>query len=164
VSWRQRAAACLIAAMMLAACGSDRARTATSPAPPSDAADSPAPTVTALTGRPPRPLRGTWKRHITAEDWHRAHEEFSPGTWRLKIEQRGRVKVYTPGAHYVDFSAQLGVNRSALTVGTIPLCATVGSYRWRVSSERLTIATLEDASCGPRAALFAGTWRRSRGE
>jgi hypothetical protein len=54
------------------------------------------------------------------------------------------------------------MSRPKLTVGEIPLCATVGRYSWHVSPNRLTMATLEDGACGPRDALFAGEWRRPR--
>lgn len=153
-------AACAIAVLVFAGCGSDGDQRAQ--APPTATAGSPSPTVTALAGTPPDALLGTWKRRITAEDWHRAREEFSPGTWRLEIVRPGRVDVYLPGAHYVDFSARLATSGATLTIGRIPLCATVGLYSWQVSADRLTFVTLDDASCGPRSALFDGVWRRPR--
>src|SRR3712207_3956104 len=108
-------------ALAIAACGSgdddDEPRVAT--ATPSPAATR---AVIALKGRPPRALVGTWRRRITAEDWRSLREEFPAGPWRFEIMRRGRVDVYLPYATRVDFSAELGVSGSALTIGAIPIC------------------------------------------
>ena len=84
------------------------------------------------------------------------------GVWRAEIGRKGTMDVYAPRNATVDFSPQVTADGQRLTIGTSPVCSSAGTYTWRATERRLTLAVADD-TCGARAAIFDGTWlRRSR--
>jgi hypothetical protein len=72
------------------------------------------------------------------------------------------MAVYQPRNSTVDFRTELTADGRKATIDAVPICpATKGRYTWKASGRRLTLTTVEDP-CGPRDALFGGTWTRRR--
>jgi hypothetical protein len=155
-SIRQWAAAGALAAIV-AACGSEQAKTtaATATRSPSETATpEPAPSA-------PAALRGSWKRTMRQRDWKPAGRGYPLGTFRLDIDSTGSMNVYFPHTKTVDFSTEFVATGRRMTIDSIPVCPGVkGRYNWRASARQMTLSVVSDAHCVPRAALFAGTWRR----
>ena len=156
------AAATVAGLLAIAGCGSDD-DTATA----AKATSSPAPTATptaAAEAAPaaapaPESLRGRWRRTMRAADFGSA-AAFPLGVWKIDVRRRA-VDVYAPRRRGVDFTMQLTVDGRRLTVGTAPVCSSTGTYTWRATGRRLTMAPVED-TCSPRESLFGGTWTRMR--
>ena len=152
------AAAAVAGLFAMAGCGSDDDTTATA----AKATASPAPTETAAPAPGPVPaaLRGRWGRTMRAADFGTA-AALPLGVWSIDVGRKGATDVYAPRKDSVDFTMDLTVDGRRLTAGTAPLCTSTGTYTWRATGRRLTMALVED-TCSPRAALFGGTWTRMR--
>jgi hypothetical protein len=157
------AATALAGMVALLGCGSGEEKTAAA-----KASGSPAPTATrAVAASTPAPapvpasLRGRWRRTMTEADWKPAGGGFPRGTYRLVVDRAGGMEIYFPRTDTVDFSTQLTVDGRRLTIHEVPICASTGSYTWKATGTRLTLATMKDG-CAPRDALFGGPWTRQR--
>jgi hypothetical protein len=100
---------------------------------------------------------------MRARDWKPAGGVYSLGAWRIDVHAKGSVDVRLPQTDDVDFTTEFVVAGDRLTAGTVPLCPGVRArYTWRATARKLKLATVGDDACAVRAALYAGTWRRSR--
>jgi hypothetical protein len=111
-------------------------------------------------GALPSKLVGRWSRNISQADWRRYGESFPVGVWSFVVAKNGSVGVYYPRTTYVDFTTEFAVSNARLTIDSIPICATKGRYQWKVAGRSLAIKEVADPKCRPRAALFAGVWKR----
>jgi hypothetical protein len=106
---------------------------------------------------------GHWTRNVTLADWSRYDgTSFPSGVWGLTIEKTGAVGVYIPGkSTSPDFTTRFSDQPGEqFVVDTVPVCGTKGRYRWKLSGSKLTITVVADKGCGPREALFVGTWEK----
>ena len=105
---------------------------------------------------------GRWTRNMTVADWGSYGSSFPTGPWTMDIKKSGAVDVYTPGSNEVpDFTTRFSDQSGGrFVIGSVPICNTSGTYRWKRSGSHLTIKVITDKSCGPRAALWSGTWTK----
>jgi hypothetical protein len=112
----------------------------------------------------PAKLVGCWRRNVTAADFTRAGTGGIPtGVWSIRIKSGGRLDTYMPGSNcggVVDFTTNLSVTAGRLTLGSVPVCASKGAYRWKVAGGLLTLRAVADQNCPPRLGLFNGVWKR----
>ena len=147
----------------LAGCGSDADKTATAEtAAPTATPAAATPEAAAAPARGPVPaaLRGRWARLIREADRESLVAPIPIGVWRADIGRKA-MDGYAPRTDTVDFSPKLAVEGDRLTIGTSPACTSAGSYTWRATERRLTLAVTED-TCAVRAAIFGGDWTRQR--
>jgi hypothetical protein len=108
----------------------------------------------------PKAMVGCWHRHVPA-----LPVGTTAGVWLMKITSGGKLAAYTPGTTtcgaYSDFTADISVAGSHLTIGLVPVCATKGVYTWKAAAKTLTLAATADKSCSPRALLFTGAWKKT---
>jgi hypothetical protein len=103
--------------------------------------------------------------------WHRYFSGYPAfhmpaGVWRLKITRTGKLFGYTPGRSSCDATPDFpwrisAVAGSHLTMGAWPICYTSALYRWKATSNTLTLQTATDKNCPPRRLLFSGLWKKS---
>ena len=157
------AAAAAAGLIALAGCGSDDEQTATAKATrsPAPTAAPAAETATATPAPAPVPavLRGRWQRTVRKADLGAI--VLPLGAWTIDVGRKGSTDVYAPRRDSVDFTMQLTVDGRRLTFGPAPACTSPGTYTWRATERRLTLADAED-TCSVRAAAFSGTWTRGR--
>ena len=60
-----------------------------------------------------------------------------------------------------DFTAAISVAGSHLSIGSVPVCATKGVYRWKATAGTLTLRATADKSCSARTLLFTGVWKKT---
>jgi hypothetical protein len=135
--------------------------------------------------KPPRSLAGRWRRSVTADDLNRIAPGLSAlvpaGTWDLIYDRAGAWELDPVGsgirehvrihAHSLRIDAPIemapfvndrtGVLRYGHDIGG-SFCGNpgpVGTYRWSVSNEQLTLTTINDP-CLTRRGVWAGTWTR----
>ena len=118
----------------------------------------------------PAKLVGAWSRNATQANWNKygqGQQGFPVGVWTMVIKKSGGVEFYTPGGYISgckkcipDFVTDFSVAGARLTVATVPVCSTKGTYGWKVSGRLLTLKVIADKQCGPREALFTGVWKR----
>ena len=120
----------------------------------------------------PSKLVGAWSRNATHANWNKYDSAGYPvGVWTMVVKKSGGVDLYTPGGYkpgciakktcIPDFSTAFAVAGPHLTVATVPVCATKGTYAWKVSGRSLALKVIADKQCGPREALFNGVWKRT---
>jgi len=158
------AAATAAGLFAIAGCGSDEGATATAAKATSSPAATATPaaataTATAAPAAVPAALRGRWRRTMRAADFGGAG--FPVGVWSMDVGRNGATDVYAPRKKTVDFTVQLTVDGRRLTAGEVPVCSSAGTYTWRATERRLTMAPVED-TCSARESLFGGTWTRMR--
>lgn len=150
-------AGALAGVLALCGCGSDEhaAASATPTSAPAQTATATPTPAAAL----PASLRGSWKRTMTARDWHSSG--YPVGTFRFAAAKDGAVNVYFPGKSAVDFTPQFMAKGHQLTIDSIPVCpGQTATYKWHASGSTLKLTVTDDGGCKPAAALFGGTWTR----
>jgi hypothetical protein len=116
---------------------------------------------------PPKVV-GAWNRNVTQANWSNYKQSgFPVGVWTIVVSKGGGVKVYTPAGYRPgciatktcnpDFSTSFFIIRN-LTIASVPVCTTKGTYGWKASGRSLTLKAIADRQCGPREALFTGLW------
>ena len=120
----------------------------------------------------PATIVGGWSRNATQANFSKYGQSgFPVGVWTMVIKKSGAVAFYTPGAYssgcvakhtcFSDFTTSFAVAGADLTVASVPVCATKGTYGWKVSRRSLTLRLIADKQCGPREALYTGIWKRT---
>ncbi len=120
----------------------------------------------------PPTVVGAWNRNVTQANWSKYKQSgFPVGVWTIVVSKGGGVEVYTPGGYrpgciatktcIPDFSTSFFIIRS-LTIASVPVCTTKGTYGWKASGRSLTLKAIADRQCGPREALFTGVWKRKK--
>jgi len=120
----------------------------------------------------PATIVGAWSRNATQANWNKYGQSgFPVGVWTMVIKKSGGVDFYTPGGYrpgciakhtcISDFTTGFAVVGARLTVASVPVCTTKGTYGWKVSGQSLTLRLIADKQCGPREALYTGIWKRT---
>lgn len=155
----RRAAGLLMVALavIVAACGADRAERTTAPA--ATATIAPTPTALVIT-----PLEGTWSTTFTAIDVSPIGSHFGPGTWLLIIHGESST-LYKPEGTVMDISTLELAGPDEIVVPAEPSCIvqaqpTTGIYTFRITGDRLVFTKVQD-SCVNRAFQFtAHPWTK----
>jgi hypothetical protein len=104
---------------------------------------------------------GRWTRNMTVAAWGSYGSSFPSGPWMIDIKKSGAVDVYTPHNKTPDFTTHFSDQSGGrFVIGSVPICSASGTYRWKRSGSHLNIKVIADKSCGPRAALWSGTWTK----
>ena len=116
--------------------------------------------ASASTSVVPKAMVGCWHRHVPA-----LPVGTTAGVWLIKITRGGKLAAYSPGTTtcgaIFDFTTNIVVAGSHLTVGSVPICAAKGNYTWKAAANTLTLAVTADKSCSSRALLFTGAWKKT---
>ncbi len=134
---------------------------------------------------PPRPLRGTWTRRVTASDLAKSDPNYGSGPpagrWRLVFDRVGAWHLDPLGSGVVNqYAARPGVIHVYAPLAMAPEGVGVtrfghsgigpkdctnagpfGTYRWSVSGTKLALTAIHEA-CGQRRAIWEGVWKRVR--
>lgn len=115
--------------------------------------------ASASTTAVPKAMVGCWQHHVPL-----LTVGTPAGLWLMKITTGGKLAAYTPGTASCggipDFTANITVAGSRLTIGPIKICGTRGVYTWKATASTLTLHATADKGCPPRAALFTAVWKK----
>ena len=126
--------------------------------------------IAAVTGASAIPAKvvGVWSRNVTTAEWKKYGVVGEPaGVWEIRFFKNGNISVYRPSptcsSCEADATPLASVTGASLKIGPIADCMTTegfyGWYGWKITGRTLALKLLTDA-CGPRKALFTGTWKR----
>jgi len=127
-------------------------------------------------GAVPAQLVGAWNRNITHANWVKyglGQSGLGDGVWTMVIKTNGGDDFYAPGSFrsgciakkgcFPFFSIGLAFVGRRGTIAPMPgLCATRGSYVWKLSGRSLTLRSISGKACGAREALFNAPWKRAK--
>jgi hypothetical protein len=113
----------------------------------------------------PSQIADTWSRTVTQADTRR-RGPVATGLWRFDLKSSGAMSLFNSSSKKAIVTGRLTTGTS----GTLKMldmritgggrCRDEATYRWRLSGGRLVLSTGKD-TCGGRAAVLVGSWRRT---
>ncbi|MEP7159335.1 MAG: hypothetical protein ABI797_07890 [Chloroflexota bacterium] len=120
---------------------------------------NPSPTPTA-------PLTGTYATTLVSTDVAVTSNRM-PGDWTIQFGSSGILTVTTPPGFtgtYSGYSFVVAGSQFTTDLFGQDVCSTLlpGTYRWSLSSDRLTFTVVDDSCPGRVALLTSGVWITAR--